>query len=409
MGVGSSIGSPPDPAIAATEDRSPGQLWVVRMVEERHHRDEEGRPLREGRTPAEHLRPGEIEYRACPYAGSRQTAGRPMNVSALRQTSAHWDEIVAALGVLRAAYAEARGSYGPDVMDFWRVSQLGSALPWFFVLRGEPLPAWAAALSKATLGTGILAQRLILKMMSERWLPPVLTAPMVVALAESTQTLVGDTEVCSAPDRMIARFAEVLVGEPDREGAAAPAGIAALIAQRDRALGFAASYSAFKLALWLYFQARRFLYADICAARDAPAFRALLDAPCEPPDFFVIEPDQLARVPLAIRAAWIAQLAQLIAPFAPDGSDRAVLGVAQRMALAMQDDAADPVERAISAFARLDALFGELVACVESGLRGERYLGSIDAATRDRLVATPPRAAFFALARSGPGGSREPL
>ena len=91
------------------------------MVEERFHRDDEGRPLREGRTPPEHRRPeqpgqpaeaeaeaeAEIEYRPCPYPGSRQVAGRPMNVSALRQTSAHWDEITSALGFLRAAYAAA--------------------------------------------------------------------------------------------------------------------------------------------------------------------------------------------------------------------------------------------------------------------------------------------------------------
>ncbi|HMG23091.1 MAG TPA: hypothetical protein VK607_17265, partial [Kofleriaceae bacterium] len=130
-------------------DSPPTSLWVLRMVEERFHRDDEGRPLREGRTPAEHLATDDIEYRPCPYPGSRQAGGRPMNVSALRQTSAHWDEIIEALGFLRTAYAEARGGYGPDVMDLWRVSQLGSALPWFFVLAGQPLPAYAAALSKA--------------------------------------------------------------------------------------------------------------------------------------------------------------------------------------------------------------------------------------------------------------------
>src|SRR5436190_15212127 len=57
---------------------SPPGLWVQRMIEERFHRDDEGRPLREGRTPAKYQRPGEIEYRPCPYAGSRQAAGRPM-------------------------------------------------------------------------------------------------------------------------------------------------------------------------------------------------------------------------------------------------------------------------------------------------------------------------------------------
>jgi hypothetical protein len=377
------------------------------MVEERFHRDDEDRPLREGRTPAAYLRPGEIEYRPCPYPGSRQVPNhamtratlargnpRGMNVSALRQTSAHWDEIVETLGFLRTAYAEARGGYGPDVMDLWRVSQLGSALPWYFVLRGEPLPAYAAALSKATLGTGILAQRLILKMLAEAWQPPPFTAPALLALAESTGTLVGETEVCSAPDKMIAKFLDVLVAGTPGGGIAT---VEELIAERDRFLGFAACYCGLKLAVWLYYQARRFLYADVCRVKGSAAVRELLDAPCEPPDFFVIEPDDPAAVPLALRAAWIGQLAALIVPFAPDGSDRSVLAVAQRMAAAMLEDAPDPIERAIATYARLDVLHGELIACVEAGLRGERYAEPIDAAIRDRLVAASPRAVFAAL------------
>jgi hypothetical protein len=364
------------------------------MVEERFHRDDEGRPLREGRTPPEYLQPGEIEYRPCPYPGSRQVPNNAMNVSALRQTSTHWDEIASALGFLRTAYAEARGGYGPDVMDLWRVSQLGSALPWFFVLRGEPLPAYAAALSKATLGTGILAQRLILKMLHERWLPPPFTTPALLALAESTTTLVGETEVCSAPEKMIARFLDVLVAGVPSPGIAT---VDRLVAERDRFLGFAACYCGFKLTVWLYFQARRFLYADVAAVHDGEAVRGLLDAPCEPPDFFVIEPANLAAVPGALRAAWIGQLAALIVPFAPDGSDRPLLACAQRMALAMQGDARDPIERAIATFARLDAIYGEVIACVESGFRGERYAEPIGEATRDRLVAVSPRAVFAAL------------
>lgn len=364
------------------------------MIEERFHRDEEGRPLREGRTPAEYVTAGEIEYRACPYSGSRQRSGRPMNVSALRQTSAHWDEIIEALGFLRAAYAEARGGYGPDVMDLWRVSQLGSALPWFFVLAGEPLPAYAAALSKATLGTGILAQRLMLKMLAEGWTPPALTAAVLADLAESTDTLIGETEVCSAPDRMIARFVETLVDGAPGGGVAA---VAPLVAARDRVLGFGASYCGFKLAMWLYYQARRFLYADIAAARGGDAVRTLLDAPCEPPDFFVIEPGDPAAVPPVLRAAWLDRLAGLIAPFAPDGSDRPILDGARRMAAAMAEGGPDPVARAVAAFHRLDATWADVAAAVETGLRGAPCPISIDAALRDRLVVTSPRALFAAL------------
>jgi len=175
-------------------------------------------------------------------------------------------------------------------------------------------------------------------------------------------------------------------------------------------LGFAACYCAFKLAVWLYYQARRFLYADVAALRGEAAVRALLDAPCEPPDFFVIEPPNPAAVPGALRAAWLGQLAALIVPFAPDGSDRPVLACAQRMAAAMQGDGdgdggadggggrdRDAIDRAIATFARLDAIHGELIACVESGLRGARWAEPVDEATRDRLVFVSPRAVFAAL------------
>lgn len=361
------------------------------MVEERFHRDEDDRPLREGRTPDEYARPGDIEYRACPYPGSRQ--GGQMNVSALRQTSAHWDEIIEALAFLRSAYAAARGSYGPDCMDLWRVSQLGSALPWYYVLRGDVMPGYAAALSKATLGTGILAQRLIHRMLTERWLPPPFTTEALVSLSESTGTLVGATEVCSAPEKMIARFLDALVtGEP-RGGVGR---VDALVAERDRVLGFGASYAAFKLIVWLYYSARRFLFADLVAAGVTDA-RAFLDASVEPPDFYVIEPPAPAAVPAPLRAAWLGQLANLIVPFAPDGSDVRLLDGARRLAAAMADDTADPVARAARVFARLDAIYGEVLADVETGLRGSPGATVIDAATRDRLVVTPSRALFAAL------------
>lgn len=371
------------------------------MLEERFHRDVDGRPLREGRTPPEYRRPDEIEYKACPYPGSRQAAGLPMNVSALRQTSATWDDLIGALGLLRTAYAEARGRFGPDLLDVWRVSQLGSALPWYFVLRGEPLPAYAAALSKATLGSGILAQRLLQKRLLDGWTPPVLTAAELGALAESTGTLVGEQEVCAAPDRMIAKFLDALVAG---EAGATPA-LARLRDERDAVVSFGASYAAFKLALWVYYQARRFLYADILDAAPAHAapFAALLEAGCEPPDFYVIEPPMPARVPPMLRAAWLNQLAGLIEPFAPDGRDAAILGCARRCAAAMARTGDDVVARAVATYAELDAIHGALIAATEAGLRGSNLAGDAGGAAdvavelRDRLIMASPRAAFAAL------------
>lgn len=445
------------------------------MVEEQFHRDDEDRPLREGRTPAEHLRPDDLEYKPCPYAGSRREHALPMNVSALRQMSAHWDDIIGSLTLVRDAYRALRGIVELDVMDAWRVSQLGSALPWWFILgKREVSPAYAAALAKAMQGVGLWAQRDFVRMLAGTWRPPPLTAPSILALTEANGTLIGETEVCSGPERMLLRFFEAMVGEAPAEGPAS-AQLARLVDERDRVLAFGAYYLSFKIALWIHYLARRFVHADIVAALgprvdehaahaviaqrhgDAvpvdPAsssgsaatkaerairtaeivagFRELLGAPCEPPDFFTIGPPDLAATPPANRAAWLRALASHILPCAPDRSDLSLQLCAQAIALAMQapsgegavehDDLAVEVDRVTGCGAKaaagvasslvtsalLDRLFAELVRLVEDGFQRaaghapDAPVPAIDAATRDRLLASPPRVLLTALAPRG--------
>ncbi len=405
---------------------APDPLLVLRMVEEQFHRDaDDDRPIREARTPPELLRPGEIEYRACPYAGSR--LGQPMNASALKQTGARWDEVVDALAFLRAAYTEARGgAYGPDLLDLWRVSQLGSALPWFFVLRAPDAraPAYAAALSKATLGTGILAQRLFVEALSAQAIPA-MTAEALLEAAERTGTMLAEDEVCAASERMILRFLEVLL-EPGRTFAGAGQA-AALVAQRDAVLGLGAHYLAFKHLVWMYYLARRFLYADLAAAlgdrAHAAGARELLEAPCEPPDFFTVGPGAMAEVSLEQRGTWFRTLALPLVPFAPGGTDAAQAARALELAAAMAGDPdADAGEaageiarvtgapagpaavagRALAQYARLDAIFGDAIACTESGFRTALglppLLTAMDVTVRDRLLPSPPRAYLARLA-----------
>lgn len=345
------------------------------------------RPIREGRTPAACLRPGDIEYKPCHYPGSRYQA-HPMNVSALRQSSEHWDEMVDALAFCRASYAEIRGSYGPDIMDVWRVSQLGCALPWYFILaRGETSPGYAAALSKVALGTALLAHRLLHDALMQRWSPPPFTAQALFELAETTGTLLSETEVCSAPAKMIVEFLEHLVtGSPRGIG-----GVARLARERAEVLRFGAHYANFKLLLWSHFLARRFLYADLAARGEThPDLAALIAAPCEPPDCFVIEPPNLAAVPAQMRALWFTAIAHNVVAMAPDGSDRRLSELALEIARIM-GEGGDPV----ATYRRLDDSFGEMVATVERGLGGTP--SEITAVVRDHLLQISPRAMFGAL------------
>ena len=356
--------------------------WIVRMVEEQFHRDTEGRPNREGRTPKALLGPDEIAWSRCPYAGSRHHHANPMNVSALRQTTAHWDEILDALALLQRGYADGRGAYSPDLRDVWYVSQLGSALPWFFILRdGVAPPPYAAALAKATLGTGILAQCAIVKMLSERWPPPPLTALSLMDLAEVSGTLVGATEVCSAPDKMIARFCEVIAPTSPAGDVGGSCGLAGRV---DEILSFGSSYAAFKIVVWIYYLARRFLYADA-------GLVALLAQPVEPPDFYVLEPPDHKAVPPTMRVAWFRQLADLIVPFAR--GDAAFHALGYRLADAM-GAGGSPSET----WMVLDSVFGEVATLVESNFRGAPA-EPLSEEMRDRLVVSSPRGVFASGSR----------
>lgn len=399
--------------------------WILRILEEQFHRDDDDRLIREGRAPKELIRPGEIEYKTCPYPGSRFQHECPMNVSALRQLSAHWDDVLDALAVMRGAYAEQRGEHAPALMDLWRVAQLGSALPWFYILRGGgmPSPAYAAALAKVTLGVGLWAQRVLVDWLAGAWTPAPLTPRAILESTEANGTLLGETEVCSGPEKMMIRFFEVLVaGHPEGDAKV----IARLTAEIDRVMLFGAHYASFKLLLWIHFLARRFVYADLAAAFGpdhvlAPALATLVDGGREPPDFFVVGPPDHAAVPPAQRGVWMGKLAALVLPIAPDRSDEALQARALAIGLSLArppvgDDAASEVARlhglapaaaalagrAIATYARLDALLRDVATTVEDALRRSDPTASpappIDRASRDRLLVTPPRAVLARVA-----------
>jgi hypothetical protein len=325
-----------------------------------------------------------------------------MNVSALRQMGAHWDEVCDALAFLRTAHDEALGVTQPQLMDVWRVSMLGSALPWFFLFRTSKIPAYASALAKATLGQGIWAQRVLIQTITERFTPPPLTAESVLVLAEANGTLIGDTEVCSGGDKMLLKFFDVLVGSP------APGRFEAA---KDDVLRFGAHYANLKLYIWIYFLARRFLYADVAAQHGtSPALEALLDSSVEPSDFFIVEPSDLAAVIPEQRLGWFRSLADLIVPFAPGRGDLPLRDYGFQLAATM-GQGKGPADT----FTILDELYGRVIAHVEAAFRlgtvskmstaeGRTQVDNFDTVPiqvtediRDRLVAASPRQLFAQL------------
>jgi hypothetical protein len=386
------------------------------MVEERFHRDTEGRPIREGRTPRELLNEGEIEYKQCPYSGSRYLHANPMNVSALRQTSAHWDEVVDAVAFLRSAYGDARGGYRFDLMDVWRTSQIGSSLPWFYILHQHATcPAYAAALSKATLGVGIWGARVLVQAISERKVYERITPQLILETSEENGTLIADSEVCAAGDKMMLKFYEPFCEAVPCTGLG---DVGPLVAAAPAVLRFGAHYVAFKQWIWMYWLARRFLYEEVgSVVGPRPDLVELLHLDAEPPDFFLLQPAERVELPLAQRQQWFAMLGMLIEPFAPDGSDAphrahavALAEIMGREPERMADLAAEVarvtgyaaaqaerIARAIGTYAALDAAFADVLATTELGIGGATG-AEFTADMRDRVLNLPPRPLFAAFA-----------
>lgn len=398
------------------------------MVIETALRDAEGRLLRENRAPAEAIRPGEIEMKKCPYAGSRQTdPPLPMNMSALRSMKHHWGDVIDSVAIMRTAYQEVRGIEKMEVYDLWRVSQFGSALAWYYILGHRELaPVYAASLAKATLGMGIWAQTVFVRMVAEQWIPPPMTPRTILELAEGNSTLLAEIEVCAAPEKMLLRFYEALLDLPP-ETKKSPQ-MQRLVDNRDSVVRFSAYYTNMKLVLYVLFLARRFVYADLLAvlpdSEHAPALRELLDAPCEPPDMVMLAPAGMPEMPLMKRAGFLASLVMNIVPLTPDKSDiplqAAMVEVAASMLVAegppeVVDEvrhtqrvgpkqAADAA-RAIATWARLDHLFARVVGIVENGMRkavgADPYDAPISAEDRDRLVVASGRPVLARLAPRG--------
>src|SRR5258708_7631247 len=101
-------------------------------------RDEEGRPLGEHKAPPEQRCGAPLELRTCPYAGSRQNHLRPMNVSAMKQMLAHWEEALGGIALLRSMHCAEAKQERLRLIDTWRIGGLTTSLAEFAFLR-----AWA--------------------------------------------------------------------------------------------------------------------------------------------------------------------------------------------------------------------------------------------------------------------------
>jgi hypothetical protein len=171
-------------------------------------RDADGRPLAEVSAPSY----GEVvtEVVACPYRDRR--AGKPMNVTALRQLTACWPSL---LGTVRTLAGPT-----PTVHRAWRAAIACITAP---LLGPEPVPVPLAALYKTALG---LTQATTALLLADDGVADVPLASLggpgaFFAWLDEGEWLLGQQQVCSGPQPMIERMYGALCGRGEEAPAEA--------------------------------------------------------------------------------------------------------------------------------------------------------------------------------------------
>jgi hypothetical protein len=236
-----------------------------------HLRDESGRPLGEHRAP-ESLGSVPMDLVPSPYTDSRAGAGKPMNVSALREMLRHWRVAASLLARIRREVPVVTAT------DVWRVGQIAESLPYLTLLRsggetaGVVIPGAVAALYKAMLGTnaGVLGYMLDAAPSQGGALPSV---DDILEHVHTHGLLIGPQQVCAGPEALIRETLATLIhgsAEIDEE--------ADRIFASEPGLGaFGRARAALLLARAAFGCTAYSIFADVVESlRDAP--RAVRDA-----------------------------------------------------------------------------------------------------------------------------------
>lgn len=190
-------------------------------------------------------------WRTCIYAGTRHRAEQPMNVSALKAMRAHWQEMMAVLLAMRAAYLARfpEAAAGWTVGHLERLSTCVLALPSLVVLRrdvpfanGTLHPALSSVF-RVTDGLRMTLHRMLFVPFGEPTRTPddPVTAAQVLDYAERNFAFHSEHGVCAGPQAMIEEFLAVIVdGRMPRDGLPAllDEDVEATLAVRERAIDY---------------------------------------------------------------------------------------------------------------------------------------------------------------------------
>ncbi|MFY9226763.1 MAG: hypothetical protein WAQ98_29075 [Blastocatellia bacterium] len=193
-------------------------------------RDAENRLLGENKVPFEFHTDEPMELVECPYAGSRHKHFKPMNVSALKQITSHWSEILNGFSCLRSFLLSQKTGSKITILDLYKLSIAGYLMPSFLFYRAKDsfvdgeLPAVVATIYKASLGLVnavqvMLTKRLVLSRYNEEM---EVSAEAFYLFAENEKLFIGPWEVCAGTPNQIKELLKVMLSDKIDETAQIP-------------------------------------------------------------------------------------------------------------------------------------------------------------------------------------------
>ena len=191
--------------------------------------DADGRPIQERRAPSEVRKDVPMEMRVCPYPDARR--GMWMNVSALRQVVRHAGAVERDI----QAFHRLRAEPEPSWWGMWLAVVDQLAAPARHVLdkrdRTARVPVIASVGHKLAAGYFGALVRLQTQLARGADVPPDLDA--FLAFLDTERSLVGASEACAGPRKMIRRFTDVfLSGAHEPSGSPEPAAPVRLVVAR---------------------------------------------------------------------------------------------------------------------------------------------------------------------------------
>ena len=172
-----------------------------------HIRDDEGRPISERRAPSVVKDGVPMELRSCPYSDERR--GQPMNMSALTQVKQHLEAVLEEVAQFRAMSPEGNPTWAEVFAAV--IDQLAGPARYLLETRARrgAVPAQCAVGHKLAAGYFDVLRKLLLReALGDR--RPVSVKNLLTFVKEQ-RSLIGASEVCAGPPKLIVRVSDVLV------------------------------------------------------------------------------------------------------------------------------------------------------------------------------------------------------